>query len=360
MMVTWRRHLRCMAKGGGSRRLRGGQKKKKEKKKPPKGEGVPAPCELEFEGEAVDCEPGFEAYEAASAAAGDDGDMTAPPPVPGQGGRESPPVGGEKKKQKKKKRPPKGEGVPAPSVSALQVPSAEPDRGGPEESAGVPIGPDKRLAAHAWDGPHICSTCGYGINGGEVLCSAPGCDGVAKGALQCRSCFKPVAPNDTYASTHCWKDGGGSASPPDWDNPGAMEVQSRRRDAQRRVCLLRLRRRSATGLYPCTTGRGGAWDGPWRTGHPAWAQLFQAVNVGDTATVDSILSRGDVDVNTAVSGLTPLLLAAVHNYGAVPPAGGSGQIPCDPVGNSAWFGAGARRRVPTSVSHRPYSSSAVK
>jgi hypothetical protein len=38
------------------------------------------------------------------------------------------------------------------------------------------------------------------------------------------------------------------------------------------------------------------------------------VNVGDTATVDSTLSRGDVDVGMVVSGVTPLPLAAVHNY----------------------------------------------
>ena len=30
--------------------------------------------------------------------------------------------------------------------------------------------------------------------------------------------------------------------------------------------------------------------------------------------MDSILSRGDVDVDMVVSGVTPLLLAAVHNY----------------------------------------------
>ena len=47
---------------------------------------------------------------------------------------------------------------------------------------------------------------------------------------------------------------------------------------------------------------------------PAWAKLFQAVNVGDTAAVDFILSRGDIDVGMVVSGVTPLLLAAVHNY----------------------------------------------
>ena len=38
------------------------------------------------------------------------------------------------------------------------------------------------------------------------------------------------------------------------------------------------------------------------------------MNVGDTAAVDSILSRGDVDVNMVVPGVKPLLLAAAHNY----------------------------------------------
>ena len=38
------------------------------------------------------------------------------------------------------------------------------------------------------------------------------------------------------------------------------------------------------------------------------------MNVGDPATADSILSRGDVDVDMVVSGATPLLLAAVQNY----------------------------------------------
>ena len=38
------------------------------------------------------------------------------------------------------------------------------------------------------------------------------------------------------------------------------------------------------------------------------------MNAGDTATADSILSRGDGDVDIAVFCVTPLLLAAVHNY----------------------------------------------
>ena len=58
----------------------------------------------------------------------------------------------------------------------------------------------------------------------------------------------------------------------------------------------------------------GAWGGPWPTAPPAWAQLPQATKAGDTATADSILGRGDVDVGMVVSGATPLLLAAVHNY----------------------------------------------
>ena len=47
---------------------------------------------------------------------------------------------------------------------------------------------------------------------------------------------------------------------------------------------------------------------------PAWAQLFQAVYVENTAAVEYTLSLGDVGVNMAVSGVAPLLLAAVHNY----------------------------------------------
>jgi ankyrin repeat protein len=38
------------------------------------------------------------------------------------------------------------------------------------------------------------------------------------------------------------------------------------------------------------------------------------VDVGNTAAVECILSRGDVDVDMVVSGATPLLLAAVQNY----------------------------------------------
>jgi len=38
------------------------------------------------------------------------------------------------------------------------------------------------------------------------------------------------------------------------------------------------------------------------------------VNAGDTGTVEDTLRRGGVDVNMVVSGVTPLLLAAVHNY----------------------------------------------
>ena len=84
----------------------------------------------------------------------------------------------------------------------------------------------------------------------------------------------------------------------------------------RKERLLGDRHSSATGWHPYATGGGGAWDGPWRTAPPALAELFQAVNVGNTATADSILRRGDVDVGMAVSGVTPLLLAAAQSYDA--------------------------------------------
>ena len=42
--------------------------------------------------------------------------------------------------------------------------------------------------------------------------------------------------------------------------------------------------------------------------------LFQAVDVGDAATVGSILSHGDVDVSMVVSGGVALLLTAVQTY----------------------------------------------
>ena len=75
------------------------------------------------------------------------------------------------------------------------------------------------------DGPHTCSGCGYGINGGEVLCSAPCCDGVAKGALQCRFCELPVASNATCTQYACLEQGGGFVSPPDWNTPAAVEIR---------------------------------------------------------------------------------------------------------------------------------------
>ena len=138
----------------------------------------------------------------------------------------------------------------------------------------------------------------------------PGCGGVARGALQCRSCKLPLAPNDAECpEVHCWKQGGGFVSPPDWDTPAAAGHRERRREV-----LLGGRRSSTTGWHPCATGGGGAWDGPWLDAPPAWAQLYRAVNAGDTETVEDILRRGGVDVNMVVSGVTPLLLAAVHNY----------------------------------------------
>ena len=107
------------------------------------------------------------------------------------------------------------------------VPSAEPDEGEPKESAGAPIGPDERKAAEV-PSPHICSTCGYYINGGHVLCLMPGCDGFAKGALQCRFCLRPVAPIDTCADSLCL--GRGFASPPDWNDPAAVERRTTRKE----------------------------------------------------------------------------------------------------------------------------------
>ena len=44
------------------------------------------------------------------------------------------------------------------------------------------------------------------------------------------------------------------------------------------------------------------------------------MNVGNTAAVEYTLSRGNVDLDMVVSGVTPLLLAAVHNYGATAPS----------------------------------------
>jgi len=56
MTVAWRRHLRCLAKGGGSRRLRGGRRRRKRRRRhPPQGEGeapdgaTKAACKIEFE-----------------------------------------------------------------------------------------------------------------------------------------------------------------------------------------------------------------------------------------------------------------------------------------------------------------------
>ena len=86
------------------------------------------------------------------------------------------------------------------------------------------------------------------------------------------------------------------------------------RRERRRKGLLGGRQTSTTGWHPRATGGGGAWDGPWLDAPPAWAQLYRAVNAGDTETVEDILRRGGVDVNMVVSGVTPLLLAAVHNY----------------------------------------------
>ena len=137
------------------------------------------------------------------------------------------------------------------------VPSAEPDEGGREaaEVPPAPIEPDEREAAGV-PPPYTCSACGYGINRGGVLCLMPGCDGVARGALQCRSCELPVAPNDAECpEANCWRNGGGFASPPDWDTRGV---------------LVGGRRSSTTGWHPCATGGGGAWDGPWLNGPPDW------------------------------------------------------------------------------------------
>ena len=119
-----------------------------------------------------------------------------------------------------------------------------------------------------------------------------------------------MAPNDAECpEIHCLMQGGGFASPPDWDTPTAVEHRERSR-----ARLLGGRRTSTTGWHPRATGGGGAWDGPWLDAPPAWAQLYRAVNAGDTETVEDILRRGGVDVNMVVSGVTPLLLAAVHNY----------------------------------------------
>ena len=137
-----------------------------------------------------------------------------------------PPAGGEKKKKKKKKTPPQGEGVSAPPVPAASsagpdegepgesvVPSDRPDEGEPEEPAGASIEPDEREAADVPPLPLCtCPACGYGINGGGVLCLAPGCGGVAKGALQCRTCELPVAPDATCDGVLC--PGGGGFAPP--------------------------------------------------------------------------------------------------------------------------------------------------
>ena len=135
--------------------------------------------------------------------------MAAPPPVSGHRGREPPPAGGEKKKKKKKKKPPKGEGAPAPSVSV--VPSAAARS---IETVRAKRRAELEAAKRAWDGPHTCSTCGYDINGGGTFCTAPGCDGVAKGALQCRPCLAPVAPHATCTKFCVWRSGGGFVSPP--------------------------------------------------------------------------------------------------------------------------------------------------
>jgi hypothetical protein len=144
------------------------------------------------------------------------------------------------------------------------VPSAEPDEGEPEEPAGAPIGPDEREAAEV-PPPYTCPTCGHEINGGEVLCLVPGCDGVAKGALQCRPCELPVAPNATCTSAICWRQGGGFASPPDWDNPTAAQARKWHRENLLGDC-----RSSTTGWHPHGTGGGGAWDGPWPGGPHYW------------------------------------------------------------------------------------------
>ena len=122
----------------------------------------------------------------------------------------------------------------------------------------------------------------------------------------------PLAPNANARCRQfsCHKRGGGFASPPDWDTPVAVS----RRKWLREDLLLGDRSTSTTGWHPRATGGGGAWDGPWLDAPPAWAQLYRAVNAGDTETVEDILRRGGVDVNMVVSGVTPLLLAAVHNY----------------------------------------------
>jgi len=180
----------------------------------------------------------------ASASGGGSGNgVAASPSVSGHGGRELPPAGKKKKKKKKKKTPPQGEGVPAPpvpvassagpdegepdesvGVPAPPVPaasSAGPDEGEPDESVGATTGSDEREAAEV-PPPYTCLTCGYDINGGGVVCLAPGCGGVAKGALQCRFCEMPLAPNAnaTCRQFSCHKRGGGFASPPGWDTDG--------------------------------------------------------------------------------------------------------------------------------------------
>ena len=123
----------------------------------------------------------------ASAGGGDSVDGVAvPPSVSGHGGRELPPAG--KKKKKKKKTPPQGEGVPAPPVPAAS--SAGPDEGEPDESVGAATGSDEREAAEV-PPPYTFLICGYDTNGSGVVCLAPRCGGVAKGALQCRTCDLP-------------------------------------------------------------------------------------------------------------------------------------------------------------------------
>ena len=168
--------------------------------------------------------------------------------MPDHGGRELPPAGKRKKKKKKKKTPPQGEGVPAPPVPV--VPSAGPDEDEPEEPVGAATGSDEREAAEV-PPPYTCQTCSYGINGGEVHCLMPGCGGVARGALQCRFCELPVAPNATCTRYAFCKQGGGFASSPNWDTPAAAQARKWRRER-----LLGDRRSSTTGWHPCATGGG--------------------------------------------------------------------------------------------------------
>ena len=68
------------------------------------------------------------------------------------------------------------------------MPSAEPEKREPEESAGEPVGSDGLGATEVPPPPHTCSICGYYTNGGEVLCSAATAEGP-----QCPSCELPVA-----------------------------------------------------------------------------------------------------------------------------------------------------------------------